>query len=463
MNDDDFEDLEDDNKLLPDFDPEFYRTESVTIQAKIANYVKWANSYDQDQYEKIRKLFPVNEWKKVVGKKRKNSEETTTAIETSNLFENLPDENDLKEQTSMKINLKRAEKPKPTKKPSKETVTQKKEKPMNHFPPIITRGMDTWVFQKHAKDNNIEVCIKSSRGRQTITATKKEDYEALKQMIRDGNTGGHTYPTQEERRSAVVLKGLPHECDPLEIQSEIEQRTSYKVEVRHMKTDASREGGYKVNLFVVSGESPQMKEVTSLSNIMYHRVHWEKLIKDDVSRCRRCQRYGHSARFCLHDPRCARCKENHDTTECKTEEVTKEKAFCVNCGTFGHPASYRGCAVRKQVIKTMMTRKNEKKKREEEVIAKRDFGRTSVARTISPGISFADALNQGQSRAPQKHVSQPNSMDFITSEVPKLFTCGAGELMEKIHNFLPQYRSALNLGEKQTMFLNLMFAICRTD
>lgn len=457
------------------------------IQENILKYAQWTKNNDQAHWEQLKeKLFPASEWRLMHARKRKNSRESLTT-ETKNRFAPLCDQNDpnddITEQKASsskpKISLKKkATPPKTTKKspPPKKQVKdipkqppkdaeQKKEK----LPPVIVEDVDTWLFQKIVKEKNIDVCIKSGRQKHTITAKTQEDLNILRQIVKDSDAGGFTYPTQDEKRTAVVLKGLPAESDRDDLINEIKEKTGHVVEVNRLRTDAAREGKYELNMFVVSGEAKIMKDVTELNCLAYHRIRWEKLLKDDVTRCRKCQRYGHSARGCLYASRCARCNEEHETKDCTAENVAKENAFCVNCGKRGHPASYRGCETRKLILKSVKKRQEEKKIREHETAARRNFGQTSANRIVIPGVSFADMAKtkdhgprQELSRAP-RNVSQPSSFDFITSEVPKLFTCDAGELMNKIHHFLPEYKNAKSLGHKQSMFLNFMFEVCRTE
>ena len=61
----------------------------------------------------------------------------------------------------------------------------------------------------------------------------------------------------------------------------------------------------------------------------------------------RCQQYGHTKNYCNRSPACVKCAKNHLTIHCpysgKIEEVK-----CYNCNG-NHPASYKGCEVRKQL------------------------------------------------------------------------------------------------------------------
>jgi hypothetical protein len=55
---------------------------------------------------------------------------------------------------------------------------------------------------------------------------------------------------------------------------------------------------------------------------------------------KRCQRFGHTQRYCGYAPQCVACGEAHQSGECSTPQ---QELKCCSCGG-NHTATYRGCA-----------------------------------------------------------------------------------------------------------------------
>ena len=79
--------------------------------------------------------------------------------------------------------------------------------------------------------------------------------------------------------------------------------------------------------------------------MLYEKVWWEPLRKTGVFQCKNCQRIGHSSTNCHLGYRCVKSKESHKPGECIVPKENSDRTilFCVNCQSFGHPASYKGC------------------------------------------------------------------------------------------------------------------------
>jgi len=116
-------------------------------------------------------------------------------------------------------------------------------------------------------------------------------------------------------------------------------------------------------------------------------VHWEKLRRKDIIQCKRCQRLGHAAANCNLRYRCVKCKEDHEPGKCSIYTGKNNEPYCINCNSFGHPVSYRGCP-KIIKIKNRITNKINRINRldREKKIAK-------MNNFVNPYFSYAEATN----------------------------------------------------------------------
>lgn len=73
------------------------------------------------------------------------------------------------------------------------------------------------------------------------------------------------------------------------------------------------------------------------------------------TQCYKCQSYGHIARVCIRDVRCAECNQNHDTREHNSAAPTADKA-CGACQQEGHTVYSPTCPWRVREWKRTMKR-----------------------------------------------------------------------------------------------------------
>jgi len=141
-------------------------------------------------------------------------------------------------------------------------------------------------------------------------------------------------------------------------ESEIpEEDFKKEFEIRHRyqeRTERKHEG--KRNHLVVECSVRVRNWLRRKGNVF---IEWESCrIKDyvDVTRCFKCQRYGHVAKKCTNTKEvCSHCSGEHKYKECKKSNQ-REAAKCANCQREGrkevnHPTSWRGCPVYEKAVK----------------------------------------------------------------------------------------------------------------
>lgn len=112
---------------------------------------------------------------------------------------------------------------------------------------------------------------------------------------------------------------------------------------------AQREGKTYSSLIIELGSPEHANRLLDggmvLEGIMYDCSRFRRDAR--VTQCYRCQGYGHIARACRNDERCAHCAGKHDSAKCENANDAA-KAKCAACGKAGHKAWTTTCPVREK-------------------------------------------------------------------------------------------------------------------
>ena len=75
----------------------------------------------------------------------------------------------------------------------------------------------------------------------------------------------------------------------------------------------------------------------------------------EITQSARCQRYGHTKNYYNKQARCVKCAGTHPTENCPRGKRI-DKVVCSICGN--NPANYKGCMVRKELQKKIISPNN---------------------------------------------------------------------------------------------------------
>lgn len=159
----------------------------------------------------------------------------------------------------------------------------------------------------------------------------------------------YTYQRKQDRSFKVVLHNIHPSVDILDLKQEIENYNHKVLRITNMENSAK----VPIPLFFVELESRENNEdIYKIKHLMHTIISFEQPHKKrDIPQCARCQAYGHTKSFCNKTPNCVKCLQKHFTKDCP-RKVRDQEVKCCNCGG-KHPANYRGCEVRKQLIQKM--------------------------------------------------------------------------------------------------------------
>ncbi|KAG5323254.1 GAGJ protein, partial [Acromyrmex heyeri] len=154
----------------------------------------------------------------------------------------------------------------------------------------------------------------------------------------------------------------------------------------------------------------------------------------------KCQGYGHTKNYCFKSPVCVKCAMNHLTLDCPTKGKIKE-VKCANCDG-NHPASYKGCLVRKQLQQKLYPTLREKSANQQT-----QNQLQSLNCFVKPNITYARAARTDHKQY-TTNITQPqietqtitNTPVTATSKIEQMMT----QLMSRMDTMLNLLTSLIN-------------------
>lgn len=230
-----------------------------------------------------------------------------------------------------------------------EIISKIEKKPF--IPPIIVEGVKDYndlcckITSKVNKENFKTKMLKNDSIK--ILPRSGEDHRFISTILNEDKSQWYSFENKQERPLRVMVKNLSHTIPPQSIVDELKEKGFQCLEAVNKIGWRSKE---PLDMFIISFKSNQdSKEVFEIKNIMNMIVEVEELKRNKLLvQCKRCQSYGHTHNYCKKTARCVKCAGMHETQSCNKPK--SETAKCIHCGQ-GHPASYRGCYIAKELQK----------------------------------------------------------------------------------------------------------------
>ena len=137
----------------------------------------------------------------------------------------------------------------------------------------------------------------------------------------------------------MVLRNNHHSVDLDELKFELQ---TLGHEVTNISNIRHRVTKNPLSLFFVDlKQKGNNKEIYNVNRLMNSIVKFEPpLVKKEIVQCKRCQRYGHTQKYCNPNFRCVKCAGSHPTDQCtKSSENPAKYIHCQG----EHPTNYKGC------------------------------------------------------------------------------------------------------------------------
>lgn len=231
------------------------------------------------------------------------------------------------------------------------------------IPPINICNIETKELISFLK-NGLKIKefkIKEFRYKKSLFVNTINDYTKVKTYLEKMKASFFTFTPKSVKNKTFLLKGLESETNMDEIFTELcahECDELKFVKISQFSTKTSVKNGYKLPIFMVQispeSDSNKLKQIRTL---VYRIIEWELLRRPEITQCRNCQGFFHSASNCFLPAKCVKCNKSHEKGKCELKEAQREDLYCVLCRKFGHPASYKGCEVYRKLQEKLNNRK----------------------------------------------------------------------------------------------------------
>ena len=226
--------------------------------------------------------------------------------------------------------------------------------------------LDPSILEKTCVDNGVAV-LKSYKVQNSedtvIIVNSLKDAEILKKKL-GSSSPQHVVSKMATRPPTIIVTGLDKKYEAAElirmiklqnkgIGALLESGTSdedKKIDVVAVNVSKTNSSAFKATVRVSNAIRALIAKQNDRLFVGYKRVCnvWDSYY---VSRCFKCQEFGHQSRFCEKEPVCSHCAGSHDTRQCrKMDDVTA--VSCINCTKSckprnDHAAYYINCPVLK--------------------------------------------------------------------------------------------------------------------
>lgn len=223
-------------------------------------------------------------------------------------------------------------------------------------PPILIQGELASNTVQSLKNSDLaqdDFTVSISKGLHSIMTTTQTVFEKVKTILKNKQIQFYTFTPKGVKPKSIILKGISEDFSAEQVELDLKSKNIPAVEIlKVLELKYKRDNVAKQHLIVQISQKSSMKELFKIKSVLSLRTRWERLRRNRILQCMKCQRVGHTAANCEMNFRCLKCGESHNPGECPLNwETTRNNFKCANCGKTGHPANYAGCPFLKFVKK----------------------------------------------------------------------------------------------------------------
>ncbi|GFX08149.1 nucleic-acid-binding protein from transposon X-element [Trichonephila clavipes] len=228
-----------------------------------------------------------------------------------------------------------------------------------------------------------------------------DQYHELLAFLKKIQYQFYSIKLKAERPIKVVIKGLPKKAKPEDIEKDL---IDLGFTVDRVSQLIGKITNQPLPVFLVSlPRNMTNANIFKLDKLSFLNVTVEGYDSKGVTQCYKCQQFNHTASNCHIKPKCLKCGEPHQTSECEIDRV--ETMYCVNCEAYGHMANYSKCPLYPKPRKGATIKPNYT---------------TIVNSLVRPNVSFAQAAAQQEKN--KNTAPTPQQMAPRIGQVPTTIT-----------------------------------------
>lgn len=333
---------------------------------------------------------------------------------------------------------------------NKKVVTQTKAKTT----PIVAYNLNQKALKNGLHNMNksdYKILRGSNPDRVVILPSSKETREATLSILTKEEIPHFTYKPIEERNTILIIKHIPNEYEIDDVKEELASLGFSDIVVKI--SQPRNPSLLRKNFFLIHIRPGANTSAITKNKWMFNtKVVIEKFLNKDDPQCYSCQRTGHFAEGCRMGVRCVKCSEKHNSIECPLpKDAKRDQLKCALCGLMGHPASYRGCTKRKEILKNRNKNLNKPQATD---FSPKNTNKTFNSRLVDNNVSYSSLLKP--SVANNRNLSLNNINSLLNSASEELFGCNYKELKSGFDEFLTAYNNIEDPQVRKQALLNFI-------
>lgn len=246
---------------------------------------------------------------------------------------------------------------------SVEIINQNVEPKMVKPPPIYVEEIENQqTFSEKLKtlipDNNFTL-KKVGKTKIKIKLENENDYRTARNKLTNDCNIFYTYENKLNRPIRVLMKGIDSTWPIEDILIDLKNQGFKAINAINKQSWKDK---VPLDMFIVEFDnSENIDKIYGIKKVLNYVVEICPLKGSKlVPQCKKCQKFGHTKRYCERNPKCVKCAGDHLTALC--DKPREFQVLCANCEG-PHPANYRGCLVAK-TLQNIRQKKNQNENKE---------------------------------------------------------------------------------------------------